>query len=109
MYFRDLGYVPIDGIFPSGSMRNQMHPTINVENDDAGCGPLGPPVPGYVPGNVVIDREFIKNEGETEDDNGDTEKEYVYHYLSDDASEEEDDIDSPTSGLFARLKTITRK
>lgn len=85
----------------------------NAEDDTgADCGPVGPPVPDYVPGSVVIDRELVENEGEAEDDvqrNIDGSEMYVRHYVGDETSDEEDDSDDPTSGIFARLRSVARK
>ncbi|EZA47588.1 hypothetical protein X777_15655 [Ooceraea biroi] len=113
--YGDLGYVPINGAVSSGSIKSATHSTIDAFNAEdgeaAGYGPLGPPMPDYVPGNVVINRELVKTEGEVEGTihSGDTEEVYVRHYSNDEGSEEEDDIDGPTAGIFARLKSVARK
>lgn len=111
--FRDLGYAPINRVLPERSGRPLSAGSIGVFNaDDTGadCGPVGPPDPDYVPGSVVIDRELVENEGEIEDDasrNIEDSEMYVRHYAGD--SDEEDDSDDSTSGIFARLKSVAQK
>lgn len=103
--FRDLGYAPINQVSASPIG------VFNAEDDiEADCGPVGPPDPDYVPGSVVIDRELVENEGEVDLALRNIEgSEYVGHYAGDETSDEEDDSDDPTSGIFARLKSVARK
>lgn len=106
--FRDLGYAPINRVCSGKPLSADP---INVEDDTAAdCGPVGPPIPDYVPGSVVIDRELVEHDDEAENDvqrnNGS--KLYVRHYAGDE-SDEEDDCDDPTSGIFARLRSVARK
>lgn len=106
--FRDLGYAPINRVCSPLSAG-----PINAEDDTgADCGPVGPPIPDYVPGSVVIDRELVEHDDEAEDNvqrnNGGSEL-YVRHYAGDETSDEEDDCDDPTSGIFARLRSVARK
>jgi len=108
MYFRDLGYVPINGISPR-SMEDRIQTAMFDMEDGTGCGPLGPPVPDYVPGNIVINRELIEAGNEVKDNIHSEENSYVHRYLNDENDEEEDDVDSPTSGIFARLRSAARK
>lgn len=84
---------------------------LNAEDDtEAGCGPVGSPDPDYVPGSVVIDREFVENEGEVDSlKNIEGSRTYVRHYAGDETSDEEDDSEDSTSGIFARLKSAARK
>lgn len=88
-----------------------MQPTtVNViEAEDntvaASCGPIGPPIPGYVPGSIVIDQEIVAPEGGEIEDDVQRETEPVRHFL-DEASDEDDDL---TSGIFARLKSTAGK
>lgn len=58
---RDLGYAPVGSIFAKSRRYNGI---INGEINDSSeqpCGPLGPPVPDYVPGSVVVQQELIGN------------------------------------------------
>lgn len=103
--FRDLGYAPIN----RGSLSASPLSVFNVEDDiEADCGPVGPPDPDYVPGSVVIDQELVENEGEVDALRNIEDSEYG-HYTGNETSDEEDDIDDPTSGIFARLKSAARK
>lgn len=81
-----------------------------ADDIEADCGPVGPPDPDYVPGSVVIDRELMENEDEVDAlrNTGDSEI-YVRHYAGEETSDEEDDSDDSTSGIFARLKSAARK
>lgn len=86
---------------------------LNAQDDiGADCGPVGPPDPDYVPGSIQIDRDLVESNlrgEEIEDDTGDSKAMYVRHYAGGDISEEEDDSDDSTSGIFARLKSVARK
>lgn len=101
-----MGYEPVNGIKVSTSTSALQ--AGSIDHDDVGCGPIGPAVPDFVPGSVVINREFVGTENEF-DDVQNTEKAYnVQRYLAAEASDEEDDEDDPSSGIFARLQSISR-
>lgn len=74
-----------------------------------GCGPLGPPAPGYIPGNIVVDRETMEVDENEDDGHGDRERTHVHHYGLDYDTSEEEDIDGVSSGIFARLRHASRK
>lgn len=97
-HFRDLGYAPINGALP-GKLSSTLTNPVSVE-DDGGCGPVGPPASDYVPGTVMINQEVI-NDGEVED-GIQTEEDYEH-------SDEEDDEDNSSSGIFARLRSSAQK
>lgn len=55
--YRDLGYAPV-GISYSRSSKNDE--IINGEINDSAevpCGPLGPPIPDYIPGSVIVQQQ----------------------------------------------------
>jgi len=82
---------------------------VDAEEDGtvgASCGPIGPPVPGYVSGSIMIDQEIIVPEGGEIEDDIQRETEPARHFIDDGASDEDED---PTSGIFARLKSAARK
>lgn len=114
--FRDLGYAPVDGLLvperaltrSGASSVNSGIALVDAEDADEGCGPEGPPIPGYVPGTVTINREVVEVEGESEDDGRRSERVYSRQYL-DDVSDEEDDVGGTTSGIFARLRNTAQK
>lgn len=83
----------------------------NAEDDfGADCGPIGPPNPDYVPGSVVINREPVEKESEIDAlKNAEVSQMYIHHYAGGETSYEEDDSDDPTSGIFARLRSVARK
>ena len=59
--YRDLGYAPVGSIFAKSRRYDGI---INGEINDSSeqpCGPLGPPIPDYVPGSVVVQQELIGN------------------------------------------------
>ncbi|XP_014469798.1 PREDICTED: uncharacterized protein LOC106741898 [Dinoponera quadriceps] len=111
--YGDLGYAPVDGFIMPGRLTKsgQINSGIGLSNTEdvigEGCGPMGPPLPGYVPGTIVVNREVVEIEGEDENDNQRSE-DNIRHYL-DDVSDEEDDIDDTTSGIFAKLKSTAQK
>ncbi|XP_071641920.1 uncharacterized protein [Temnothorax longispinosus] len=111
--YGDLGYAPINRVPTGRSFAAGPTSVFNAENDvEADCGPVGPPDPDYVPGSIVIDRELVENEGEVEADvprNSQGSEVYVRHYAGDETSDEEDDSDDSTSGIFARLRSVARK
>lgn len=107
-----MGYAPISTV-PKRYETLSVEPTVNVidaEQDSTvgvSCGPVGPPISGYVPGSIVIDQEIIVPEdSEMKDSQRDTKQ--TRHFLDDGVSDE-DDIDDSTSGIFARLKNAARK
>ncbi|XP_011874793.1 PREDICTED: uncharacterized protein LOC105565862 [Vollenhovia emeryi] len=109
--YGDLGYAPINQptgmAYAAGSVGE-----FNAEDDiEPDCGPVGPPDPDYVPGSVVINQEVVEDDGEVVVDartDVDGSKVYVRHY-DDGSSDEQDDSDDSTSGIFARLKSAARK
>ena len=59
--YRDLGYAPVGSMIAKSRSYNGI---INGEINDSSeqpCGPLGPPIPDYIPGSVVVQRELIGN------------------------------------------------
>ncbi|XP_076619416.1 uncharacterized protein LOC143340904 [Colletes latitarsis] len=55
--YKDLGYAPVGSMYMRSRNHNEM---ISGDINDSGeepCGPLGPPVPDYVPGAVLIQQE----------------------------------------------------
>ncbi|XP_076176408.1 uncharacterized protein LOC143151294 [Ptiloglossa arizonensis] len=55
--YKDLGYAPV-GISYSRSSKNDE--IINGEINDSAevpCGPLGPPIPDYIPGSVIVQQQ----------------------------------------------------
>lgn len=114
--FRDLGYAPVDGLIVPGKLMRPGASYVDsgvglIDAEDAigeGCGPLGPPVPGYVPGNIMVNREVVEIEGENESNSRRNERIYFRHYL-DDVSDEEDDFNDSTSGIFAKLRNTAQK
>ncbi|XP_012215838.2 uncharacterized protein [Linepithema humile] len=107
--YGDLGYAPINTSPGKYRTLPVVQPTVNVvgaEEDGVSCGPVGPPVPGYVPGGIMIDQEIVVPEGGEIDDDIQRDTEQV-HFLG--GASDEDDIDDSTSGIFARLKSTARK
>lgn len=85
-------------------------PTGAEDDAEADCGPIGPPNPDYVPGSVVVDQELVENVGEVDAfKNMEDSRIYLRHYAGDETSDEEDDSDDSTSGIFARLKSVAQK
>lgn len=97
--FRDLGYVPINGAL-SGKLSNPLSAgavgTFDAEDDDRGCGPIGPPAIDYIPGTI---NQEIMNDDE---DGIQTDEDY-------EQSDEEDEAEDPESGIFARLRSSAQK
>ncbi|XP_078047699.1 uncharacterized protein LOC144475562 [Augochlora pura] len=59
--YRDLGYAPVGSIYANSRSYSGI---INGESDDSmeePCGSLGPPVPGYIPGSVIVQQGVIKD------------------------------------------------
>ncbi|XP_066582689.1 uncharacterized protein [Prorops nasuta] len=58
--YGDLGFAPVQAGPPNPAVwlpvarTSVSAPLINSGCPEGGCGPLGPPVPGYVPGNVFV-------------------------------------------------------
>ncbi|XP_029169245.1 putative GPI-anchored protein pfl2 [Nylanderia fulva] len=111
--YGDLGYAPIYGALSKKLSSSQLTNSINTlgaEDNAEGCAPVGPPALDYVPGSIVINREVVKTQGELEDDiQKDVEKVYVRHYEDDERSFEDDDAEDSTSGIFARLRSSSKK
>ncbi|XP_011136203.1 uncharacterized protein LOC105181254 [Harpegnathos saltator] len=108
--YGDLGYAPVDGLIVPGALARHRVLQISsgigladAEDVSGGCGPVGPPVPGYVPGSIVVNREVVEIEEENEDENRRNDAYHYRRYLED-MSDEEDDLDDTTSGIFARLR-----
>nr|XP_033341994.1 uncharacterized protein LOC117229550 [Megalopta genalis] len=59
--YRDLGYAPVGSFYANSRSYSGI---INGESDDSmeePCGSLGPPVPGYIPGSVIVQQGFIRD------------------------------------------------
>ncbi|CAL7937103.1 unnamed protein product [Xylocopa violacea] len=57
--YKDLGYAPVGAAYKSMSFNQGI---MNGKLDDSAeepCGPLGPPVPGYIPGTVIVQEQQI--------------------------------------------------
>ncbi|CAK9819753.1 hypothetical protein ANTPLA_LOCUS10363 [Anthophora plagiata] len=59
--YKDLGYAPVGAMYAKSRSHNSK--IINGEISDSAeepCGPLGPPLPDYIPGTVVVQKAFNK-------------------------------------------------
>ncbi|CAK9825805.1 hypothetical protein ANTRET_LOCUS3743 [Anthophora retusa] len=59
--YKDLGYAPVGAMYAKSRSHNNK--IINGEISDSAeepCGPLGPPLPDYIPGTVVVQKAFNK-------------------------------------------------
>ncbi|XP_076760972.1 uncharacterized protein LOC143429320 [Xylocopa sonorina] len=61
--YKDLGYAPVGATYTKSMSLNQG--IMNGKLDDSAeepCGPLGPPVPGYIPGAVIVQEQQIMDD-----------------------------------------------
>ncbi|XP_046824194.1 uncharacterized protein LOC124426502 isoform X1 [Vespa crabro] len=128
--YGDVGYRPIDlNVVESGLATNT--PSLNPQGMDqrnlpngeengvggkltgtnvgykstGSCGPIGPPLPGYIPGSIII-----KNDVETETPRDIEEIDTnTYNYNVDNIEINEDNQFGPESGIIARLRNAARK
>ncbi|XP_076237074.1 uncharacterized protein LOC143180911 [Calliopsis andreniformis] len=57
--YKDLGYAPVGStLVKSHSYDGTVKGEINDSSEEP-CGPLGPPIPDYVPGSVVVQRDVM--------------------------------------------------
>ncbi|KAG7199993.1 hypothetical protein KM043_014417 [Ampulex compressa] len=106
MTYGDLGYQPVDAVISRTIVTkpgNSGVVTVGTteQREEAPCGPLGPPLPGYVPGNIYVHREVI----ETENKPG-VEEEY---FVEETDSDEDENGSSITAGLMARMRSSASK
>lgn len=126
-YFRDVGYRPIDiNVVEAGLATNV--PSLNPQGQDqrigpngeenglggkligtnsghkskGSCGPTGPPLPGYIPGSVIIKNDV---EMETPRDIEQIETD-TYNY---NVETNEDNQFGQETGIIARLRNAARK
>ncbi|XP_053999701.1 uncharacterized protein LOC128887624 [Hylaeus anthracinus] len=60
--YKDLGYAPVGSVYMKSRKHN--HGIINGEINDSAeepCGPLGPPIPDYIPGKVIVQETVIED------------------------------------------------
>lgn len=104
--YKDLGYGPVAPKNPNFSTVSTQGGIQTVDTaDESACGPLGPTIPGYVSGNVIVRSD------PNEDNDGD------YNNYGDDSfepdpyssySSEEVEPCNYSSGLLARLRASAR-
>ena len=60
--YKDLGYAPIDATYTNTKPMSYNQGISNGKIDDSEgepCGPLGSPIPGYIPGKIIVQEKFI--------------------------------------------------
>ncbi|XP_048506763.1 uncharacterized protein LOC125499987 [Athalia rosae] len=106
--FSDIGYAPV-----SPSAQNfvskivSSHPDMGTI-DDSACGPVGPTIPGYRSGNVIIRSESSRNNND-DDLSGEGSWEFDFDEVQDEgSSSEESDGSYDGSRFLARLRASAR-
>ncbi|XP_017756288.1 PREDICTED: uncharacterized protein LOC108548033 [Eufriesea mexicana] len=57
--YKDLGYAPVDATYRKSMSYNQgMNRKIDNSEEEP-CGPLGPSIPGYVPGRLIVQEKHL--------------------------------------------------
>lgn len=57
-----MGYAPIDATYTNTKPMSYSQEISSGKIDDSeeeACGPLGPSIPGYIPGKIIVQEKFI--------------------------------------------------
>lgn len=57
-----MGYAPIDATYTNTKPMSYSQGISSGKIDDSEeepCGPLGPSIPGYIPGKIIVQEKFI--------------------------------------------------